>query len=326
MSPDQSAPATATSGPAGAAGGAAGAAGGGALATLSDREVRIREALERLFLAWAEEAGARRALYPPLLSIAQLERLDVLRNFPQLVSLCTHLHPDQHEAAAAGEPLGERIPAASLAAADYALPTAACYSVYLDLAGRTIDPPVRVTTAQNCFRREQRYEGLKRLLGFHMREIVCVGERDHVLEHLAHFKTKLQTLLERLELPHEIKPSQDPFFDQSAARALMAQLFPVKEEILHQGQLAIASLNYHRNFFGERCHIQLPDNTPAFTGCVAFGIERWITTLTTHFAGLEPAEIERRIATAAWSDGGGEVPAAASASHGASDRKGGERG
>ena len=52
----------------------------------------------------------------------------------------------------------------------------------------------------------------------------------------------------------------------------------VKEELLC-GDLAIASLNFHRNFFGERCGIQLASGGPAFTGCVGMGLERWIHVL-----------------------------------------------
>jgi seryl-tRNA synthetase len=48
---------------------------------------------------------------------------------------------------------------------------------------------------------------------------------------------------------------------------------------VYDGSLAIASVNFHRNFFGERCRIRTADEKFAFTGCVAFGIERWIQAL-----------------------------------------------
>jgi len=48
---------------------------------------------------------------------------------------------------------------------------------------------------------------------------------------------------------------------------------------LVDGYLAIGSLNYHRRFFGERCEISF-NREPAHTGCVGFGIERWIQALT----------------------------------------------
>ena len=40
--------------------------------------------------------------------------------------------------------------------------------------------------------------------------------------------------------------------------------------------MAIASLNFHRTFFGERFDIRHPAGDPVCTGCVAFGLERWL--------------------------------------------------
>jgi len=105
-----------------------------------------------------------------------------------------------------------------------------------------------------------------------------------VLDHVAGLKARVARFLGQLGLPFEVAAAQDPFFDPNGARSVMQKLFPVKEEFLFRGQLAIASVNYHRNFFGERCGIRLPDGSPAFTGCVAFGLERWLSALGAHFA------------------------------------------
>ena len=67
----------------------------------------------------------------------------------------------------------------------------------------------------------------------------------------------------------------------------VAKLFPVKEEFVVNG-LAIGSVNYHRNFFGERCDIKAGDDT-AHTSCLAFGVERWVHTLTDRFGGADAA-------------------------------------
>ena len=59
----------------------------------------------------------------------------------------------------------------------------------------------------------------------------------------------------------------------------MQRLEPLKHEFRHRGSLAIASVNFHRNFFGERFGIRDQDRNTAFSGCVAFGIERWLYSL-----------------------------------------------
>jgi seryl-tRNA synthetase len=40
--------------------------------------------------------------------------------------------------------------------------------------------------------------------------------------------------------------------------------------------IAAASFNHHHDFFGTRFGISLADGSPAHSGCVAFGIERWV--------------------------------------------------
>jgi hypothetical protein len=42
------------------------------------------------------------------------------------------------------------------------------------------------------------------------------------------------------------------------------------------GRVAAASFNLHESFFAERFDIRLADGGPAASGCVAFGIERWM--------------------------------------------------
>ncbi|MFP8961045.1 aminoacyl--tRNA ligase-related protein [Streptomyces nanhaiensis] len=267
----------------------------GGLATLGPGALRLRAALDGVFTGWAAEVGAAAVQYPPLMRVEDLHRLDYFQNFPHLAILGAALTEEAAPGYAAGEPERSAVPAAHLTEAAYALPSAACYNVYLDAAGRELpDGPHKVTTVATCFRRETHYEGLRRLLGFSMREIVCVGTRDEVMDHLQMFRKKVSGYLVDLGLPVEIQTASDPFFDADAGRALMAQLFPVKEEFVFGGSLAIGSLNFHRNFFGERCEIRTQDGELAFTGCVAFGLERWISALTSHF-GVTEDELADRV-------------------------------
>ena len=39
---------------------------------------------------------------------------------------------------------------------------------------------------------------------------------------------------------------------------------------------AVASFNLHETFFGRRFGITAADGGPAWSGCVAFGLERWL--------------------------------------------------
>ncbi|HEV7516108.1 MAG TPA: hypothetical protein VGR07_07395, partial [Thermoanaerobaculia bacterium] len=116
-----------------------------------------------------------------------------------------------------------------------------------------------------------------------MREIVAIGPRDEVQAHIVRFKEEIRRFGDRLGLGLEVQAGSDPFYQPQSSRAILQQIFPQKEEFLYGGSLAIASVNFHRNFFGERCQIRTADGNFAFTSCVAFGVERWLYALLERF-------------------------------------------
>src|SRR5207247_2179199 len=92
-----------------------------------------------------------------------------------------------------------------------------------------------------------------------------------------------------IDLPIAWQNATDPFFDPSRNPKFLAQkLDPVKTEMVFGGELAIGSINFHRNFFGETFGIRR-EGEPAFSGCVAFGLERWLFALLRRFGPDESA-------------------------------------
>jgi hypothetical protein len=94
---------------------------------------------------------------------------------------------------------------------------------------------------------------------------------------------------ERLEQFFGDRPSDllaaasDPFFDPSRNPKFLAQrLDPVKTEMIFGDGLAIGSINFHRNYFGEAFGIARGGEA-AFSGCVAFGLERWLYAFLSRF-------------------------------------------
>jgi seryl-tRNA synthetase len=257
----------------------------GGLVTMGPEVLSLKEALERTFLSWAAECGADRMLFPPLMRVSDLAGLDYFRNFPHLPLVVTRIDAAHLKESYVQGPAREEIPAEHLTHGAYVLPSAACYNIYIHLRGTRLNGPRYITTVASCFRNEQHYEELKRLWGFTMREIVCLGTAEEVQSHLASFKQRLLDFTGRLGLSLETEVATDPFYEPQNSRAVMQRLFPQKEELVYGGAVAIGSLNFHRNFFGERCDIRTADGEAAFTGCVAFGIERWIHALLDRFQG-----------------------------------------
>ncbi|MFF9768514.1 aminoacyl--tRNA ligase-related protein [Streptomyces sp. NPDC053086] len=262
------------------------------LVALGPELVRLMDLLDERFQGWARECGATPMLFPAVIGTADLAAIDYFDNFPQLALMTAPLRLPAEEVRGDGA-----LPADRLGESRYGLVSAACYNVYLHHRSATLAGPRHVTTVAKCFRNEDHYDGLRRLHGFTMREIVCLGPREAVLDHLAAFRPKVVEFAARLGLTLAVKPASDPFFEKGGGRALLAQLFPVKEEFVHGGELAIGSLNFHRNFFGERCGISLADGTAAYTGCVAFGLERWIAALLETHTNID--DIVERVAEAA---------------------------
>ncbi|MDT0262727.1 class-II aminoacyl-tRNA synthetase family protein [Jatrophihabitans lederbergiae] len=259
----------------------------GGIAALGPEATTLLQRLDGIFESWGRQVDAVPMIMPPLLPVARLAALDYYRNFPHQAMVVAPLQLSgvdrSHEPSDTGF-LPEALEPASLG-----LPSAACYGIYLHLAGQQLDAPMRVTVLGRCFRREDHYEDLRRLLGFHMREVVAIGPRDYVDDHLRQFTSRVRDFATRLDLPLQRVAATDPFYDRGGSRAVLAQLSPVKHEFVYE-DLAIASTNIHRNFFGERCEITLAETGgPVFTSCVAFGLERWVSALTRRFGGWDEA-------------------------------------
>ncbi|HET9382960.1 MAG TPA: hypothetical protein VFP69_19330 [Streptomyces sp.] len=243
------------------------------LALLGPAETALLRLLDDTFRGWGADAGAAEISAPPLYPVSDLAGLDLYVNFPHLALVAGGL-----ETPVTGPDRG-RFPAGEVTDPHLGLSTATCFGAYLLYQDRQVAPDTLVTLVNRCFRKETHFDGLRRLLSFQMREIVALGTFAHTQATIARFRERIEDFLGRLGLGYEVRAATDPFFQGGGARALLQRLEPVKYEFQVDG-VAIASVNTHRNFFGERCRITLDeDGTPAFTGCVAFGMERWVGAL-----------------------------------------------
>ncbi|MFD8011487.1 hypothetical protein [Streptomyces sp. NPDC058955] len=259
------------------------------LGVLDGDQLRLLRAFDALVLRWADAWGAPEFRFPFLMRCQDLDRFDYYDNFPHLGFTATRFDPQRLGAhlAESSRPV-DRMPTEVMEPTGFALPSAACYSIYLNLAGSKLAAEGALrTTVGTCFRNEDHYQGLQRLLGFTMREIVCIGSEDAAKGHLSRAKEAVTALCGELGLDLKLEVATDPFFDKNGGKAKMQRLFPVKEEFVVNG-VAIGSVNYHRNFFGERCEIEAGDET-AHTSCLAFGLERWVHTLTDRFGSAAAA-------------------------------------
>jgi seryl-tRNA synthetase len=246
--------------------------------------------IDAMFVRWSQACRADERLYPVLLPTREMAKLDYFTSFPHLATFACALSPEKDNLSAfaktAGSARESDVQLTVLAPVQSMLTPAACYHVYVEEQGNTLEAPLHVTTRCACFRREEYYAPLRRQWCFGMREIICVGDADEVKGFLERYRAKVARFFEEVGLPIAWTAATDPFFNAAANPKFLAQkLDPVKTEMVF-GDLAIGSVNFHRNFFGETFGITR-SGAPAFSGCVAFGLERWIYAVLAQF-GTDP--------------------------------------
>ena len=263
--------------------------------------------VERLtaFITRHREPDTEIVRFPPVMTRTMIEKSGYLKSFPNLLGCVCGLHgteTDIRSAVGRFEAGGDWT--TSLSPADLVLTPAACYPVYPLAAARGALPAggLRFDVSADCFRREPSRD-LDRLQSFRMREYVCIGTSDDVMNFRERWILRAQAMATRLGLSHTVDQASDPFFGRVGQMKAVSQLQQsLKFELLipvHSPEkpTACMSFNNHRDHFGTVWDIRDEDGNLAHTGCVAFGMDRLtIALFATH--GLD---------TAAWPDGAREA-------------------
>ena len=241
---------------------------------LSGLALDVFRAVDQTVVRWASRLGAVERSYPSLIDLDVLEQAGQVESFPEHLTLATHSDTTGH--------------------ARHALAPAVCYHVYPEWRAQAIGAEPTVWTAcGRCYR----YEGgqhvpLERLWEFSMREIGVLGARDQVESVRQTLIADVWELVTTLGLDGAIVLATDPFFTSGdEGRRLMQQAGALKYELrltveASGRRVAVTSFNHHHEHFGRRFDIALPNGAPAHTGCVAFGLERWVLALLAQY-GIE---------------------------------------
>jgi hypothetical protein len=233
------------------------------------------ETIDAEFLAWAREWSADEVQFPALIDRATLERAEYPSAFPHLLlSACGCSDP--------AKPLTELLAADNLAPTEWLLSPAVCYHVYPHWAASRASMPRVATARGRCFRREEEFTPGRRQLEFEMREIVLCGAPEWIEAKARDALARVHAIATRLGIEGgEWETATDPFFLPTAkGKAMIQKLQETKMEfvVCNPTPLAIASVNRHGTFFGERFQLSLDDGSPAHTACVAFGLDRWASS------------------------------------------------
>ncbi len=234
------------------------------------------------FISRYREPSMEILRFPPVTNRAHIEKSGYLHSFPHLLGAVCCLHGSENEIRAVidrSKTNGSWTEA--LSPTDLVLAPAACYPLYPLVALRGCIPVTGLVfdVASDCFRHEPSQD-LDRLQSFRMREFVCMGSPDYVVEFRERWMARAPEFADLLGLQYQIDGASDPFFGRTGKLLAINQVEQaLKFELLipvRSGQqpTACMSFNYHRDHFGTKWGIRTETGEVAHTGCVAFGIDR----------------------------------------------------
>lgn len=223
-------------------------------------ETRLIRALQSRLREMALAAGAEERMFPTVIAAEILDRSEYFQSFPQSASAVNS--PNK--------------------TGSYFLSPAVCYHCYQLLMNSALAGDTLLTCQGRCFRAESANDS--HLWEFTMREIVFLGSDGFVRAQCDAWRQRTARWAAQLGLTAKLAPATDPFFvGETRGKKLLQQIRELKYELTAPGlvgtDIPLASFNLHERFFTSRFEVTLTAGEPAYSGCAAFGIERWCMAL-----------------------------------------------
>lgn len=136
---------------------------------------------------------------------------------------------------------------------------------------------------ESVFRNEGRlnWEEFGRLRDYHVREIVFLGTQEFVEQTRENIREEVMTFIRKMNMDAYITVAADAFIMPKMIKYKKYQKmekskYEVRVSYDKDHTLAAASLNLHGTAFTSPFHIKVKGVDNPVSGCVGFGIERWI--------------------------------------------------
>jgi len=267
---------------------------------------RVRTGFDGLVTRETAGDGAEPMRFPPLLPRRQLESTGYLKSFPHLAGSVFAFEGSEAQAAEMQDRAGRHEDwGAYQEMTDLVLMPAACYPVYPAIARRGPLPAGGVTIDPGdayVFRHEPSGDPA-RLQMFHMRELVRIGAPETVAAWRDAWPGRALKLLRGVGLAADLDVAADPFFGRGGRMLAASQReqklkFEILVRIIGDEPTAVASFNYHQDYFSSIYGIEMADGAPTHTACLGFGHERiTLALLRTHGLDLEawPEEVQAKL-------------------------------
>ncbi|MGE6631474.1 aminoacyl--tRNA ligase-related protein [Bacillus sp. NPDC077027] len=243
-------------------------------------EMKLAAFFDQLFLKIATDFGAKQRRYPSTVSKDLMEKCKYHTNFPQNIYSVFEIPHDYQIIDQIREDNNGFLPEHFQQAGRFLQPCI-CYHCYEELEGKTYSGSQIMTAAGQCFRHEISWKvDPLRKLEFSMREIVFIGSSDYITETRQALIEKVWHSFNQLGLDGKVITANDPFFFyediEKANYQLMANSKYELVALTEKKEVSIASFNHCGDMLCERFQIKDEKGMPLYSGCTAFGIDRWV--------------------------------------------------
>ena len=241
---------------------------------------RVCEGFDALATREARSLGYRVIRFPPLIHRGDYQKIDHIRNFPDLMgSVHTFTGGDaEHIAMLAKFEAGEDW-TRDLRPAEVMLTPAICYPLYPTVAGTLPEGGSGYDLLGFAFRHEPS-DDPARMQVFRQREFVRLGTPREAIEHRDAWLARGEELLSRVGLRPQRVVANDPVFGRGGKLMKATQREQeLKYELVvpivpGEKPTAVTSSNYHLDHFGLAFGICSADGAVAHSACIGFGLER----------------------------------------------------
>lgn len=257
----------------------------------------LKQYLDSQFIGVAKKFQAKHIELPSLISTKDLLASGHFETFPHHVYLSGHIDFTKEKCKIEKKSDEESLKInldKHVTHGNYCLTPSVCYNYYKTLEGKKVNSikDTLVTARCSCYRYElSSVAPFQRQREFEMREIIFVGNPNEVSEMRDQIMKDVWEIALSLDLKAKVKNAFDPFFsDNLGPRAAVQFNRNLKYELLAEvngdSEIAISSFNLHGATFGKAFNIHSLENKVANSGCIGFGLERWMLALISKF-GLE---------------------------------------
>lgn len=241
-------------------------------------DTRLISKIEKDFIGFADSYKINHWTIPALIDGNTLRKYGYFKTMPNQLTAAGHFTDEVCKAVES-----DCVPTSkSCTFNGYFFTPAACIHLYPHIKKADIYNEV-ITTYARVYRYENgKYERGKRLWDFGVREFVAVGTKEYVKKFLDDFKEKALNYAESMGISVTQKRANDHFYPskENVIKEKMQKANSLKTELVATvdgKELALASFNYHEFHFSKS--FDFDKNGKIVTGCVGFGLDRWIYVL-----------------------------------------------